>query len=225
MVWSESWLLASSATVFVTGADSTTHPLGRWRLNRRRDPDRFVLASFETAFEALEAAHSAGSCCVAPELGRSLITDGREPSRLTLCGFDLTRTPKPVSEEPSAPMLSVKLLRMMGRVPPSPRSNSRRAILIWVGAFSPVAFTTTYLIEGATRPGYHAATRPISDLSTGPGGWVQVLNFVLLGLAMLALTSASGSTAVASTWTRRLLGLFGVGLIIAGLFVTDPLPG
>ncbi len=50
-------------------------------------------------------------------------------------------------------------------------SLSRTTLLIVLaGLIGSLSFTLTYLIEGATRPGYDARQQAISALSLGPGG-------------------------------------------------------
>ncbi len=94
-----------------------------------------------------------------------------------------------------------------------------------IGAF---LFTGTYLIEGITRPGYDAWQQAISTLSLGPGGWVQQVNFVFFGL--LTLLSVFGwyrllTPGRASIWFPLFQSFAGLGLIGAGIFPPDPLPG
>jgi hypothetical protein len=98
-------------------------------------------------------------------------------------------------------------------------------LLIVCGAVGPLLFVIVLLIEGATRPGYSAWHNYGSSLSLGPGGWMQIANFIVCGL--LTLCFAIGlrqvfRTGRGSVWGPILLGVFGVGLIVAGVFVTDP---
>ncbi len=44
-----------------------------------------------------------------------------------------------------------------------------------------VLFNATFLIDGAFRPGYGTLRQPMSALSLGHGGWVQVTNFIVFG--------------------------------------------
>lgn len=94
-----------------------------------------------------------------------------------------------------------------------------------VGAF---LFTVTYLIEGATRPGYDAWQQPISALSLSPGGWVQQVNFVVFGI--LTVLSAVGWHRLLSPEKAKIgfalyQSIAGLGLIMAGFFSMDPFPG
>jgi uncharacterized membrane protein len=114
-----------------------------------------------------------------------------------------------------------------------PRLNgallSRTALLlIACGTLGGVLFAVTYLVEGATRPGYDAWQQAISALSLGPGGWMQQVNFVVFGV--LALISAFGwrtalAPSVGATWYPILKGMTGIGLIVDGFFSQDPALG
>ncbi len=100
--------------------------------------------------------------------------------------------------------------------------------LISCGGIGALLFTATYLIEGATRPGYDAGSQPISALSLGPGGWVQQVNFVVYGV--LLVISAIGWYQFV-TPARGAIGfpvlqvISGLCLIGAGVFSMDPFPG
>jgi hypothetical protein len=101
-------------------------------------------------------------------------------------------------------------------------------LLLACGAIGPLLFIVVFLIEGATRIDYSAWHHFVSSLSLGPRGWVQIANFLICGV--LVLCFAIGLRRVlhpgkGSTWGPILLGIFGLCLIGAGLFVTDPLLG
>ncbi len=100
--------------------------------------------------------------------------------------------------------------------------------LVAGGVIGPVLFTLVYLIEGATRPGYDAIHQAASALSLGDQGWIQVLNFIICGFLILGfglglrqiLSGGPGATA-----GPILIGAVGIGLILAGIFKTDPALG
>jgi hypothetical membrane protein len=103
--------------------------------------------------------------------------------------------------------------------------SSITRFLITGGAIGPLLFMIVLLIEGATRPGYSAWHNYGSSLSLSDQGWMQIANFLVCGL--LTLGFAIGlrqvfQTGRGSLWGPILLGIFGVSLIVAGLFVTDP---
>lgn len=105
-----------------------------------------------------------------------------------------------------------------------------RVLLLWLtlGLAGAVLFTTTYLIEGVTRPGYNAWQQAISALSLGPGGWIQQANFVVFGVCVLCMAVAwrkilkDGVVAIVYPIIR---GIEGLGLILVGFFSQDPTSG
>ena len=93
--------------------------------------------------------------------------------------------------------------------------------LLTCGAVGPAIFVITFFIDGATRPGYEPWRNFVSQLSTGERGWVQITNFVLCGVLLLVGTAGLWRTR-GSRIVTLLIGLVAVGLIAAGIFVTDP---
>jgi hypothetical protein len=107
------------------------------------------------------------------------------------------------------------------------RAEKTRA-LFFCGAIAGPLFTIAWFVQGLTRADYDPMRHAISSLSVGEPGWIQVATFIATGLLILAfaielqraLRGPSGSV-----WGPLLVGSVGVGLIGAGLFVTDPLNG
>ncbi len=95
--------------------------------------------------------------------------------------------------------------------------------LLACGIVGPPLFIATFLVEGATRPGYSAWRHFVSQLATGDGGWVQVVNFLVLGT--LSLAFAIGLARMRITSVAIVLGVFALGILSAGIFVTDPALG
>ena len=97
--------------------------------------------------------------------------------------------------------------------------------LLYVGAVAPLLFIVVFLVEGATRPGYDSLRMYVSQLATGPGGWVQVANFLVFGGLTLAfvlgLRRATAGTR-GSVAAPILLALFAGAMLVAGIFTTDP---
>ncbi|GGM56281.1 DUF998 domain-containing protein [Dactylosporangium sucinum] len=92
--------------------------------------------------------------------------------------------------------------------------------LLFAGLVAGPLFVVTFLLEGAFRDGYDPMRHPVSSLALGPYGWVQVVNFVVAGL--LALLFAAG---LRGRLTKVLVAVWGIGLLGAGAFVTDPVSG
>ncbi|BCB76111.1 hypothetical protein GCM10022251_67860 [Phytohabitans flavus] len=96
--------------------------------------------------------------------------------------------------------------------------------LLWCGVLAGPVFLGSWLVQALTRDGYDPARHPISLLSLGDLGWVQIATFVASGALLLAC--AAGLRRVlrpgrAGTWGPVLVAVNGIGLILAGVFVTD----
>jgi hypothetical membrane protein len=77
------------------------------------------------------------------------------------------------------------------------------------------------------REGLDIRRHALSLASNGDLGWIQVLNFVVTGVLVVAagigLRSALGADG--GTWVGRLLAVYGVSLVGAGVFRADPALG
>ena len=107
-------------------------------------------------------------------------------------------------------------------------STAKTKALLACGAIGGPAFVIVFLIEGATRINYSPLRQPVSSLSMGDFGWIQIANFITTGCLLLAFAMGlrralrpSGG----STWGPVLVGLLAIGLIGAGVFIADPLNG
>lgn len=98
-----------------------------------------------------------------------------------------------------------------------------RLLLVGAVVATPL-FLGLWALQAFTREGFRPAFHPMSLLALGEGGWVQIANFVLTGL--LVIGGAIGLARVLDAgrltrWATALIALMGVGLMIAGIFVTD----
>ena len=103
--------------------------------------------------------------------------------------------------------------------------KSKVIILLGCGVIAGPLFVGVAAVQVLTRDGFNLARHPLSLLSLGAFGWVQITNFVLAGL--LSIAFAVGMWFVlhpgrAGTWGPILTAVFGAGLIAGGIFVTDP---
>lgn len=97
--------------------------------------------------------------------------------------------------------------------------------LLACGVVSGPLYVAVALFQVLTRDGFDLSRHPLSLLSLGDRGWIQIANFVAAGL--LAIAFAVGSRRVlhpgrAGIWGPRLLGLYGLGMVAGGVFVADP---
>jgi hypothetical membrane protein len=106
------------------------------------------------------------------------------------------------------------------------RSLTRTLLLC--GAVAGPLFVFVVLVQDYTRPDFDPRLRLLSLLSLGDWGWVQIANFVLVGvLNLLYAVGLRGRLhpGPAGTWGPLLIGVYGVGLIVVGVFTTDPVAG
>jgi hypothetical protein len=88
-----------------------------------------------------------------------------------------------------------------------------------------VLFVSVFTVYGWLYRDYSWTGMFVSELSLGPYGWVQVLNFVLTGALVLMFgrgLAAYFSAGAASRAGPFLVQGIGVSLIASGPFVTDP---
>jgi hypothetical membrane protein len=98
-------------------------------------------------------------------------------------------------------------------------------LLLAGGAIGPLLFMVVFLTLGATRPHYSVWQDAVSALSLGEGGWMQSTNFIVCGALVLGFAIGLRRvlrTGRGSTWGPILLGIVGLSMIGAGIFVTDP---
>ncbi|WP_281689489.1 DUF998 domain-containing protein [Pseudonocardia thermophila] len=98
--------------------------------------------------------------------------------------------------------------------------RTRRLLAGLVAA--PVVFGVVSLAQAFTREGFDLVRFPISMLSNGDLGWLQITNFVVSGLLTLAgalglRQALRGSPG--GVWAPRLVAVTGIGLVLAGPFV------
>lgn len=97
-------------------------------------------------------------------------------------------------------------------------------VLLSLGVIGAVLFVVTFIIDGATRPGYRPAYHVVSALALGSRGWIQTTNFIVVG-SMMTL-AAIGSFSALSGWIGQVLFVvYGVALLASGLFSMDPIRG
>jgi hypothetical protein len=100
-----------------------------------------------------------------------------------------------------------------------------RRLSAWAGILAPVIFVSVFTLEGIFRPGYDPMSMYISALSLGSRGWIQMMNFIILGLLLFVFTFGlskeipSGKASRGGIITLYVLSLL---FFISGPFVMDP---
>ncbi|WP_327350434.1 DUF998 domain-containing protein [Streptomyces sp. NBC_01304] len=107
------------------------------------------------------------------------------------------------------------------------RSRSGR-VLLAAGAAATPLWTVTAMAQALTRDGFDLTRHPFSMLANGSLGWIQIANFLLVGLLFIAAATGlrrvlHGTTG--GTWAPRLVRVCGIGMLAAGIFTADPADG
>lgn len=108
-----------------------------------------------------------------------------------------------------------------------PTASRTRALLL-CGAVAGPLYLAVGLIEAFTRPGFDIRRHDLSLLANGDLGWIHMLDLIVTGLLVIA-GAAGMRRALARgrgrTWGPLLVGVFGAGMVAAGVFVADPALG
>lgn len=109
----------------------------------------------------------------------------------------------------------------------SPAARVTRSLLGY-GAVAGPLYVAVVLVQGLTRPGFDLIRDDASLLSNGSLGWIQIANFIVTGAMVIACAVGMRRAMVAgrgATWGPRLVAVYGLGLIAAGVFIADPMNG
>lgn len=102
-----------------------------------------------------------------------------------------------------------------------------RSLLGW-GAVAGPFYVVVSVVQGLTRAGFDFTRHQWSLLQNGDLGWVQIANFVLTGLMLVAFAVGLGralTSGRAARWAPRLTAVFGLSMVAAGIFTADPALG
>jgi hypothetical protein len=113
-------------------------------------------------------------------------------------------------------------------VPAGIRANRVTKSLLGYGVIAGPFYVAVSLAQALTRENFDLTRHAWSLLSNGGLGWIQITNFVLTGLMVIAAAVglhralAGGPGA---RWVPRLVGVYGAGLIAGGALRADPAMG
>jgi hypothetical protein len=123
-------------------------------------------------------------------------------------------------------MTTTTHLRVTG--PHAKHASAATGWMLGCGAAAGPLFIVVVGAQMLTRDGFDITQHPLSLLSLGTLGGIQIANFMIAGvlyvIGAIGLRRAMGR-ARGSRWAPRLLGAFGVCLVVGGLFVADPVDG
>jgi len=108
-----------------------------------------------------------------------------------------------------------------------PSADQTRMLLLCGAAAGPL-YVVVGVLEVVFREGFDIRRHALSLMSNGRYGWIQMASFIISGILVVAGSIGARRVLVhgrGSTWGPRLLALYGLGLIAAGIFVADPMDG
>jgi hypothetical membrane protein len=109
----------------------------------------------------------------------------------------------------------------------APAARVTKSLLAY-GVIAGPFYVALSLAQALTRDGFDLTRHPWSLLTNGDLGWIQITNFVLTGLMVLAFAVGLRRVlrpGVGSVWAPRLVAVYGAGLIGAGALRADPAMG
>ncbi|TRW89271.1 DUF998 domain-containing protein [Mycolicibacterium sp. 018/SC-01/001] len=99
--------------------------------------------------------------------------------------------------------------------------------LLGYGVIAGPIYVLSVAAQEATRDGFDPTRHAASQLTNGDLGWIQVATFGVCGAMTIAAAVGFGRALAGrrGTATAALLGVYGAGLMAAGLFRADPSDG
>ncbi|MFI5910192.1 DUF998 domain-containing protein [Dactylosporangium sp. NPDC051541] len=108
-------------------------------------------------------------------------------------------------------------------VTPEIRANRVTRSLLGYGVLAGPLYVGVSVAQALTRDGFDITRHAWSLLSNGSLGWLQITNFILTGLMVVA--AGVGLARAGGRWTGRLVGVFGLSMVAAGVLRADPAQG
>jgi hypothetical membrane protein len=100
-------------------------------------------------------------------------------------------------------------------------TDAYNRLLLLAGIAAGIVFIAVTAVEIVARPGFDIKRHAVSVLSLGERGWVMIATFIVSGLLTLFFAIGMHQT-LARGWIGTLgpilIGIYGLGLILAGVF-------
>jgi len=100
--------------------------------------------------------------------------------------------------------------------------------LLGYGVIAGPFYVLVALAQAFTREGFDLSVHQWSLLANGGPGWIQIANFAITGLMVIAFAVGlrrALTPGVGARWAPRLVAVYGASLIAAGIFRADPALG
>ena len=100
--------------------------------------------------------------------------------------------------------------------------------LLGYGAIAGPIYVIVSLAQAFTREGFAVSRHAWSLLANGEHGWIQIANLIGCGLMLIAFAVGlrrALNPGAGATWAPRLIAVYGLSLVSAGVFRADPALG
>jgi hypothetical membrane protein len=100
--------------------------------------------------------------------------------------------------------------------------------LLLCGILAGPFYIVLAILQILIRPGFDITRHSLSLMSNGDLGWIQISNFFITGLLIIAAAGGIRNLlkdSVGGKWGPMMLALYGIGLIAAAFFKADPMGG
>ena len=100
--------------------------------------------------------------------------------------------------------------------------------LLGYGVIAGPFYVLVALAQAFTREGFDLGAHQWSLLVNGGPGWIQIANFTITGLMVIAFAVGlrrALTPGVGARWAPRLVAVYGASLVAAGIFLADPALG
>jgi hypothetical membrane protein len=114
-----------------------------------------------------------------------------------------------------------------GRDECSPADRVTKSLLGY-GVIAGPIYVTVSLAQAFTREDFDVSRHAWSLLANGEHGWIQIANLIGCGLMLIALAVGlrrALTPGVGARWAPRLVAVYGLSLVTAGVFRADPALG
>jgi len=109
----------------------------------------------------------------------------------------------------------------------SPEDRVTKSLLGYGVVAGPV-YLVVSLAQAFTRQGFDVTRHAWSLLANGEHGWIQIANLIGCGLMLIAFAVGlrrALSPGTGAGWAPRLVAVYGLSLVLAGVFRADPVRG
>lgn len=104
-------------------------------------------------------------------------------------------------------------------------ATQANTLLLAAGVAAGPLYVLVAAAQAWNRGGFDIRRHAVSLLSNGELGWIQITNFVVVGLLVVFAALGMARTSKGrrgGTWGPRLIGIYGLCLVASGLLVADP---